>query len=74
MRDIGTTIKQARLLGSEKRITLSEITALRNRTITGRGEFDAFNLISDSFDFGFAIGYRMGAKKQKQLSDRADNR
>ena len=66
MRDVDTTIKQARSLGSGQRFMISEMDAIRNRTIKEYGKVDIFSLIGDAYDFGFMLGYRMGRKRVKE--------
>ena len=70
MRNVDATIKQARSLGSGKRLTLGEIDAIKRRTIKGEGRFDLFSLIGDAYDFGFMLGYRMKKKSTKEKADR----
>jgi len=63
MRDIEATIKQARALGSTKRLSLSEVMGIRLNAINDSGNINTIDLIMDSYDFGFMIGFRMGRKK-----------
>lgn len=67
MRDVQKTIDQAAALGSKKRLLLGEICELRNRSMK-QGEVNTWNLIMDTFDFGFVLGYRLGAKEKRQLA------
>lgn len=68
MRDVNATIEQARRLGSERRFMESEMHEIRNRAIKGYGEFSAFALISDAYNFGFALGYRVGRGEKRKAS------
>lgn len=61
MRDIQKTIEQAANLGSHKRINMQEICELRNRSVKQR-DVNVWDLIMNSYDFGFALGYKLGAK------------
>lgn len=65
MRDIQATIDQAKALGSHRRLTAPEIYELHDRARSSAdkgGKFDLFNVITEAYDFGFTLGYRLGAK------------
>ena len=70
MRNVDATIKQARSLGSGQRFMISEVDAIRDRTIKEYGKVDVFKLIGDAYDFGFMLGYRMGRKRTKEKAGR----
>lgn len=71
MRDVEATIKQAKTLGSGRRLMANEIVELQNRTIKGYGKFSAFDLICDAYNFGFTLGYRVGRGERKKASAEA---
>lgn len=62
MMEIQRTIEQAMLLGSRKMLRADKIHELRRRSITLSGEINPWNLITESFDYGFAEGYKQAQR------------
>lgn len=68
MTDVNTTIELAKSLGSENLLMAHEVVEIRNRSIKGFGPVSVCDLIVDAYNFGFAIGYRVGRGEEKKAS------
>lgn len=70
MRDVDATIEQAKALGSEERLMAHEIVEIRIRAEKEGEPISYFDLITNAYNFGFTIGYRVGrGEKEKASAD-----